>query len=75
VLAIEGNRHAVPGLEGGLLPASPVIGSAAQPHYMAVGRTLCRAVPAGVVVTADDLIAPEDSALWTPRREADAAPR
>jgi hypothetical protein len=42
---------------------------------MAVGRTLCRAVPAGAVVTVDDLIAPEDSALWTPRREADAAPR
>jgi predicted homoserine dehydrogenase-like protein len=73
VLAIEGNRHAVPGLEGGLLPASPVGGAAPLPYYMAVGRTLRRAVAAGALVTADDVISPEASALWTLRREADAA--
>jgi predicted homoserine dehydrogenase-like protein len=73
VLAIEGNRHVVPGLEGGLMPAAAIGGAAPLPYYMAVGRTLRRAVAAGALVTEDDVIAPEASALWTLRREADAA--
>lgn len=75
VLAIEGNRHAVPGLEGGLLPAAPIGPAAPLPYYMAVGRTLRWPVPAGALLTADDVIAPEESALWALRREADAALR
>ncbi len=71
-LDIVGTRHAVPGLEAGLLPAKPVRGGNPLPYYMAVGLTLARPVAKGALITADDVTAPADSALWTLRREADA---
>lgn len=75
VLAIEGTRHAVPGLEPALLPAAPLRPGAALPYYMAVGCRLARAVPAGALLAVEDVEAPSGtapgSALWALRREAD----
>ena len=71
-LDIVGLRHAVPDLEPLLLDAAPARGSAPVPYYMAVGRTLARPVRKGAYVTADDVEAPEASALWRLRAEQDA---
>jgi predicted homoserine dehydrogenase-like protein len=75
VLAIEGTRHAVPGLEAALAPAEPVRAGTTIPYYMAVGRRLSRAVPAGTVLRVDDVEAPSASALWALRQEGDIALR
>jgi predicted homoserine dehydrogenase-like protein len=72
VLAIEGNRHAVPGLDALLLPAAPARGASPAPYYLAVGRRLRRAVPAGALIACDDLDPQEDSLLWRLRAEQDA---
>lgn len=72
VLAIEGNRHAVPGLDALLLPASPARGEAPIPYYMAVGRRLKRTVVAGQLLRCEDVEAPADSLLWRLRAEQDA---
>ncbi|WP_419898841.1 homoserine dehydrogenase [Roseomonas sp. USHLN139] len=69
VLAIEGTRHAVPGIEPLLRPAVADGPSSPLPYYMAVGRALTRAVPAGTVLTFDMVEAPADSALWRLRAE------
>lgn len=55
VLAIEGNRHAVPGLAPLLLPAAAARGGAPAPYYLAAGRRLARPVRAGAVLRCDDL--------------------
>jgi len=68
-LAIEGNRHAVPGLEPLLMPATPDGPEAPLPYYMAVGRRLARAVSAGALLTFADVEAPSGSALWRLRAE------
>lgn len=72
VLAIEGNRHALPGLEPLLRPTEA--GGQALPYYMAVGRRLTRAVPAGTVLTRDMVEAPAGSTLWRLRAEQEALP-
>jgi predicted homoserine dehydrogenase-like protein len=71
-LEIVGTRHAVPGLEPALTPATPVSGAAPLPYYMAVGRTLTRPVAAGSFITVDAVDAPADSTLWRLRAEQDA---
>jgi len=71
-IEIVGTRHAVPGLEPVLTPATPVSGAAPLPYYMAVGRTLTRPVAAGSFITADDIEPPADSTLWRLRAEQDA---
>lgn len=67
-LAVEGNRHAVPGLEALLVPAVTIAPDAPIPYYMAVGQMLARDVPAGAILLGDDVVAPEASALWSLRR-------
>lgn len=71
-IEIVGTRHAVPGLDAALLPAKPVRGGNPLPYYMAVGLKLARPVAKGALLTADDVVAPEGSALWALRAEADA---
>lgn len=73
VLAIEGSRHAVPGLGAELLPAAALGPGAPLPYYMAVGRRLVRPVVAGALIGVEDVQTPEVSALWTLRAEADRA--
>ncbi len=73
ILAIEGNRHAVPGLDALLLPAAPARGAAPVPYYLAVGQPLRRAVAAGATITCDDIEQPAGSPLWRLRAEQDAA--
>jgi predicted homoserine dehydrogenase-like protein len=70
-LEIVGTRHAVPDLEPGLTPAKPVSGGNPLPYYMAVNRTLTRAVRKGEAITADCVTAPDSSALWSLRAEQD----
>lgn len=72
LLAMEGNRHAVPGLDALLLPAAPASGRAPAPYYLAVGQRLRRPVAAGALITCDDLEIPADSLLWRLRAEQDA---
>lgn len=71
LLAIEGNRHAVPGLEALTLPARAVRGAAPAPYYLAVGSRLRRPVAGGAMITCDDLDAPS-GLLWQLRAEQDA---
>jgi predicted homoserine dehydrogenase-like protein len=70
-LEIVGTRHAVPDLEPGLTPAQSVSGNSPLPYYMAVNRTLTRAVRKGDAITADCVGAPDSSVLWSLRAEQD----
>jgi predicted homoserine dehydrogenase-like protein len=72
-LDIVGNRHAVPDVGPGLVARADAQAADALPYYMAVGRTLNRTVKSGAMVTFADVAAPDDSLLWTLRREQDAA--
>jgi predicted homoserine dehydrogenase-like protein len=72
LMAIEGNRHAVPGLEPLLLPSAPAGPAAPLPYYMAVGLRLIRPVAAGAMLCFADVEAPAGSVLWSLRREQDA---
>lgn len=72
VLAIEGTRHAVPGLEPLLRPTVPEAPDAPLPYYMAVGLRLRRAVPAGAVLTRDMVEPPAGSTLWRLRAAQEA---
>ncbi|MGC3974928.1 MAG: NAD(P)-binding domain-containing protein [Nitrospira sp.] len=68
VLAIEGTRHAVPALDPGLMPAVADSEGSPLPYYMAVGRTLRRAVAKGALLRFGDVVAPTDNMLWDLRR-------
>ncbi|MFC7609148.1 SAF domain-containing protein [Teichococcus aestuarii] len=72
VLAIEGTRHAVPGLEPLLRPTMPEAPDAPLPYYMAVGLRLRRAVAAGAVLTRDMVEPPAGSTLWRLRAAQEA---
>ncbi|MCZ8147109.1 MAG: SAF domain-containing protein [Roseomonas sp.] len=71
-IEMEGNRHAVPGLDALLLPAAPAKGTSPAPYYLAVGQRLRRPVAAGALITCDDLEIPAGSLLWRLRAEQDA---
>lgn len=73
VLGIEGDRHAVPGLEPLLLPTAQAGPASPLPYYMAVGRKLARPVAAGALLRFEDVEAPIASVLWALRAEQDAA--
>lgn len=70
-LLIEGSRHALPGIDPLLRRAEPAAGQGVLPYYMAVGRRLRRAVPAGTVLTRDMVEIPADSTLWRLRAAQD----
>lgn len=72
LLAMEGNRHAVPGLDALLLPYAAASGSAPAPYYLAVGQRLRRPVRAGTLIVCDDLETIGDGILWRLRAEMDA---
>ena len=72
VLGIEGDRHAVPGLEPLLLPTVQADPASPLPYYMAVGRMLTRPVAAGATLSFGDVEVPPASVLWTLRAEQDA---
>jgi predicted homoserine dehydrogenase-like protein len=63
----------VPDIGAGLVEIGAAQPENALPYYMAVGRTLKRAVKKGAVITFADVTPPEESALWTLREEQDAA--
>ncbi len=71
LLAMEGNRHAVPGLDALVLPARAARGDAPAPYYLAVGQRLRRPVAAGAMITCDDLEIPAEGLLWRLRAEQD----
>jgi predicted homoserine dehydrogenase-like protein len=72
-LDIVGTRHAVPDIGAGLVEIGAAQSEGALPYYMAVGRTLKRAVKKDAVITFADVTPPEDSMLWTLRKEQDKA--
>jgi predicted homoserine dehydrogenase-like protein len=71
-LDIVGTRHAVPHIGAELTEIAAARADDALPYYMAVGRTLTRAVKNGAAITFADVARPEDSMLWTLRKEQDA---
>lgn len=68
-----GERHTLAGLEPRLVDAGTVGDHDPLPYYMAAGRTLCRDVPAGAMVTREAVAPPGPSVLWRLRAEQDAA--
>jgi predicted homoserine dehydrogenase-like protein len=72
-LAIEGNRHAIEGLDPLLLGAAPVRSGQPVPYYMLPGVRLRSDVPAGATLCAEHVEPPTGSLLWTLRAEQDAA--
>jgi predicted homoserine dehydrogenase-like protein len=74
-LDIVGNRHAVPDVDASLYEHAAARAENALPYYMAVGRTLKRAVKAGAAITFADVEPPHGSMLWALRQEQDAAQR
>jgi hypothetical protein len=69
---MEGNRHAVPGLDALLPPHAAASGSTPAPYYFAVGQRLRRPARAGTLIACDDLEATRDGILWRLRTEMDA---
>lgn len=67
------HHHEVAGLDPLLFDAAPATDGNPIPYYMAVGRPLTRDVPAGAVLTAGMVAAPEGSDLWRLRAAQDAA--
>jgi predicted homoserine dehydrogenase-like protein len=66
-----GERHAVGRLEPLMLRAAPARGANPVPYYLAAGATLARDVPAGAILTCDDVARPAGSPAWRLRREQD----
>ena len=58
-------------MEALLIEARKAAGTNPIPFYMMVGHRLVRDVPAQTVLTADMIVPPNDSRLWTLRRELD----
>jgi predicted homoserine dehydrogenase-like protein len=70
---VLGERHALPNVAPLMLDAAPARGARPVPYYLAAGATLARDVPAGAIVSCDDVAAPAGSIAWALRREQDAA--
>jgi len=60
-----------PKLKALMRPAQPVASGAPLPFYMASGNALAVDVPAGEVITADQVVRPAGSVLWGLRTEQD----
>jgi predicted homoserine dehydrogenase-like protein len=69
VLAATGHHHEIDGVEGLLVEARRAEGPNPIPFYMMAGHRLVRDVPAPTLLTADMIVPPKDSRLWTLRRE------
>lgn len=67
-----GERHAVSGVEPELAEAAPARGAHPVPYYLAAGCRLRADLPAGALVTREQLDVPSGSALWRLREEQDA---
>jgi predicted homoserine dehydrogenase-like protein len=72
-LALQGNRHAIEGLDPLLVDAAPVRPGNPLPYYMLPGLRLKIDVPAGATLRAEHVTAPTGSVLWRLRAEQDAA--
>ncbi len=73
VLEAAGHHHQIAGVEGLLVPARTAKGGNPIPFYLMAGHRLCQDVAAGTVVTADMIEPPQESLLWSLRREMEAA--
>lgn len=70
---VLGERHALAHVTPLMLDAGPARGPRPAPYYLAAGATLARDVPAGAILSCEDLAPPPGSIAWTLRREQDAA--
>lgn len=68
-LSATGHHHEIDGVEGLMLPARRAVGSNPIPFYLMADHRLARDVPAGAVIAAEMVQAPDDSLLWRLRRE------
>jgi predicted homoserine dehydrogenase-like protein len=69
MLTATGHHHQIDGVEGLLMEARKAAGANPIPFYMMAGHRLARDVPAQTVLTADMIVPPNESLLWTLRRE------
>jgi predicted homoserine dehydrogenase-like protein len=58
-------------LQALMQPAQPVMAGATLPYYMVEGNELAVDVPAGTMLTADMVLEPADSVLWSLRSQQD----
>ena len=61
-----------PDLRASLIPAVLVADNNPLPFFMLEGNSLERDVPEGAVITGDMVVTPQDSALWSLRKQQDA---
>jgi len=71
-LTASGHHHQIDGVEGLLLPARKAVGPNPIPFYLMANNRLRCAVQAGTIITAEMVLPPTDSRLWTLRREMEA---
>lgn len=71
---LAGGRHdhRIPGVEPALIDYTPLAGGAPVPYFLAMGHKLAHPVSAGELISLDHLESPEESLLWTLRREQDS---
>jgi predicted homoserine dehydrogenase-like protein len=58
-------------LRASLIPAVPITDNHPVPFFMLEGKKLSRDVPSGTVITQDMIIPPQDSFLWSLRKQQD----
>jgi len=68
---VLGNDHS-PDLRALILPAKPLADGTPMPLHLMNGRRLKKDVSAGTLIALDMVERPEDSALWSLRRQQDA---
>lgn len=70
-LSAKGHHHVIDGLDGVLMPACKVSLNTQIPYYLADGSVLNCDVQPGDLITAEMLVRPEESILWSLRLEQD----
>lgn len=71
-LAGASHHHRIADIDPVLIDYHPLSGSAPVPYFLGMDCKLARPVAAGQPITLDHLEAPEESLIWTLRREQDA---
>jgi len=70
-LGKPGNLGMYRALRASLIPAAPVADENPLPFFMLEGKRLTRDVPAGTIITRDMVVSPQDSRLWSLRKQQD----
>lgn len=69
----KGAHHEIDGVDGLLVPAVRLGPDAPIPFHMMSGHVLATDIAPGQLITMNDIVPPQESELWSLRREMDAA--